>query len=190
MARDYAKSGSKGKQRNTRGHKPAPRSASGSGWRLYIAGVLSGVFLSFMVYLTSLQPQATGEAENPPQAAAENTPPKPRFDFYTLLPEQTIEVDVEAPEVEPARDLGSPAAVSDRYVLQAGSFRQREDADRRRAQLLLLGLEPSVQESNGDSGRWFRVYLGPYDSRAEVNRARGLTAAQDIDTLLLKRGQP
>jgi len=55
---------------------------------------------------------------------------------------------------------------------------------------LLLGLEPSVQESNSDNGRWFRVYLGPYTSRDEVNRARGLTAAQDIDTLLLKRGLP
>lgn len=189
MARDYAKSGGKGKPRGNAGRKPAARPAPGNAWRLYLAGVLTGVFLSFIVYLTTLQPQATGEAETPP-SAAEVTPPKPRFDFYTLLPEQTIEVDVEAPDVEPARDLGSPVAPGERYIVQAGSFRQREDADRRRAELLLLGLEPSVQESNSGNGRWFRVYLGPYTSREEVNRARGLTAAQDIDTLLLKRGLP
>jgi cell division protein FtsN len=74
--------------------------------------------------------------------------------------------------------------------LQAGSFRQREDADRRRAELLLLGLEPRVEEATGDNGRWYRVYLGPYDSRAKMARARSLTAGQDIDTLLLKRGNP
>ena len=131
--------------------------------------------------------------EPTPTAQAEAAPPKPRFDFYTLLPEQTIEVETERTDVEPARDVGSPSAagsVTEQLFLQAGSFRQRDDADRRRAQLLLLGLEPTVQETNGDNGRWFRVYLGPYATRAEVNRARGLTAAQDIDTLMLQRNQP
>ena len=71
--------------------------------------------------------------------------------------------------------------------LQAGSFRQREDADRRRAELLLLGLEPRVEESKGDNGRWFRVYLGPFESRSKMSKARSLTAAQNIDTLVLKR---
>lgn len=193
MARDYAKQGNKGRQRNAARRKPVQRSSAGSGWRLYAAGVLTGVFISFMVYLGTLQAPAGNPDEQTPSAQAEVAPPKPRFDFYTLLPEQTIEVDTERSEVEPARDLGSPAAAgagSEQLFLQAGSFRQRDDADRRRAQLLLLGLEPTVQETNGDNGRWFRVYLGPYATRAEVNRARGLTAAQDIDTLMLQRNPP
>ena len=73
------------------------------------------------------------------------------------------------------------------YLLQAGSFRQLEDADRRRAELLLLGLQPEIEETSGDNGRWFRVYLGPFDSRSTMSRARSLTAGQDIDTLVLKR---
>jgi len=114
-------------------------------------------------------------------------PPKPRFDFYTLLPEQTIDLDVAPNEPVVAAD-NSPPPLSGFYLLQAGSFKQREDADRRRAQLLLLGLEPKIEETNGNNGRWYRVYLGPFASRAKLNKARSLTAAQNIDTLLLKRG--
>ncbi|GAB3319781.1 SPOR domain-containing protein [Haliea atlantica] len=160
-----------------------------SPWRWYGAGVLTGVFLSLLLYLGALppatppavEPEAAGKADKNP------APSRPRFDFYTVLPEQTIDVEVEPATVSQPRESTAPAT----WLLQAGSFRQREDADRRRAELLLLGLEPRVEESpDSGTGRWFRVYLGPFDSRSEVSRVRGLTAGQDIDTLLLKRGQP
>ena len=188
MARDYAKKSGSSKRGSTRRKKNA--GSGGNGLKLYLAGVLSGVFLSALVYLSSLTPEAAPPPPPPQTPAAPVQPdaiadaPKPRFDFYKLLPEQTIDVEVD--EVEPARDVGKPGA-ADLYVLQAGSFRQREDADRRRAQLLLLGLEPTVEASSGDNGRWFRVYLGPFASRSDMNRVRGLTAGQDIDTLPLKR---
>jgi cell division protein FtsN len=44
-----------------------------------------------------------------------------------------------------------------------------------------------VEETTSDNGRWFRVYLGPFSSHSAMSKARGLTAAQDIDTLLLRR---
>ena len=44
-----------------------------------------------------------------------------------------------------------------------------------------------MEEASGDNGRWFRVYLGPFESHSKMARARGLTAQQGIDTLLLKR---
>jgi cell division protein FtsN len=103
-----------------------------------------------------------------------------------MLPQQTIDGPV-----EPAEVTSPPSgSAGESYLLQAGSFRQREDADRRRAELLLLGLDPQVEETNSDNGRWFRVYLGPFSSHSQMTRARSLTAAQDIDTLLLKRGTP
>lgn len=157
-------------------------------WRWYGAGVLTGVFLSLLLYLGALPPATPPAAELEPAGKAEDAAPsRPRFDFYTVLPEQTIDVEVEPATVSQPRESAEPAT----WLLQAGSFRQREDADRRRAELLLLGLEPRVEESpDNGTGRWFRVYLGPFDSRSEVSRVRGLTAGQDIDTLLLKRGQP
>lgn len=199
MAQDFAKkrgSGSERKKPPAR-KKAAPRKPNRksepatSGWRWYGAGVITGVFLCFLVYLGA-QPSSPGGQSRPP--GTENgssgnieAVPEASFDFYRLLPEQSIEVEV---EVEPASvdevQARAPAS-SEYYLLQAGSFRQREDADRRRAELLLLGLQPRVEEASGDNGRWFRVYLGPFDSRSAMSRARSLTADQGIDTLLLKR---
>lgn len=188
MAKDYAKKRSpsprKAPARKKQPARPAPTASSGNGLRWYGAGVLTGLFLSFLLYLGTLPPagsppQQASNEEEPAQSA-----PKPRFDFYTMLPEQTIEEDAPPAETAKPRPTSKP---NEYYLLQAGSFRQRDDADRRRAELLLLGLEPRVEESTGDNGRWFRVYLGPFESRSKMSKARSLTAAQNIDTLVLKR---
>jgi cell division protein FtsN len=110
----------------------------------------------------------------------------PRFDFYTVLPNQELDLN---PDIEPA-ELQSGNANSAQYLLQVGSFRQQTDADRRRGELALLGLEATVEPGDGDNGRWYRVYLGPFESRSEMARARSLTAQADMDTLLLKRESP
>jgi cell division protein FtsN len=162
----------------------------GNGLRVYFAGVLSGVFLSFLGYL--------GTLSNPTDPALEtgSTPPaaeipKPRFDFYTMLPKQTLDERKKPEAVEPAADVSKPPAASsapEPYLLQAGAFRQRDDAERRRAELVLLGLTPKLEEISNANGRWFRVYVGPFDSHESMNKARGVMASQNIDTVLLKRG--
>ncbi len=191
MSRDYAKKSGTARKKTPARKKPAARGKSNTApvrsvWRWYFAGLTSGIFLSFLLYLGTLPDGAGPEqgAVNGQAKAEPETPPKPRFDFYTMLPEQEIEVD--EPAQQPSRNA-TTAEPEAYYLLQAGSFRQREDADRRRAELLLLGLEPSVEEAQGENGRWFRVYLGPFESRSTMSRARSLTAAQNIDTLLLKR---
>lgn len=193
MAQDYAKKrssnqGSKSTGRKRKASRKPVREAP-SVWRWFGAGVITGVLASLFVYLGMLPADSEGP-NGAPRAAATSAPaeepPKPRFDFYTLLPEQTIEVEVDPGEI--AKNRTSPSM--ELYLLQAGSFRQRKDADRRRAELILLGLEPKIEDTSGDNGRWFRVYVGPFESRSRLAKARSLTAAQNIDTLLLKRGRP
>jgi len=209
VPQDFAK-----RRQNTATKKPAAHKVQarrreeeesqprGKGFRLFMTGVLPGMFLSLLIYLNTLpKPTELGQdmASTPqPEAAAEI--PKPRFEFYTMLQEQTMgaeeEVADEADEaepVEPAADVSkppSPTAAPEPYFLQAGSFRQSEDAQRRRAELLLLGLDPNIEESTVDSGRWFRVSLGPFESHDDVSKARSLLAGQNIDSVLLKRGGP
>ncbi len=196
MSRDFAKTGGP----RTGGRKSAPRTArsrhpaksrTGGGWRWYGAGVVTGIFASFLVYLATLPPEGGITPDTPTPdaaAAAEASPPKPRFDFYRLLPEESIEVEMDVAPAEVERPMTAPPA--ELYLLQAGSFRQREDADRRRAELLLLGLEPRIEEATGDNGRWYRVSLGPFETQSAMTRARGLTTNQGIDTLVLKRSRP
>jgi hypothetical protein len=191
MARDYAKKPKPvaRRPRTATKKKGSSTKKNGSvigGGQWFGAGLLTGVFFSFIVYLGSLPsdvPTGIATAQES-TATAQEEPPKPRFDFYTLLPEQTMDVEIDPAEVVTAR----ASQTSEFFLLQAGSFKQKEDADRRRAQLLLLGLEPNIEETNGDNGRWYRVYLGPFQSKSRLSKARSLTAAQDIDTLLLKRG--
>ena len=189
MPQDYA-----------RKHKPAARKhkptkstrarAAGpvhSPRRWFFAGLCCGVFLSALVWLATQQPELMNTVATIGEpVSGEDTTRHPTFDFYTLLPEQRVEVDVE-PTPEEQRSQSTPI---DQYLLQAGSFQLAEDADRRRAELILLGLEARVQEAQGSNGRWFRVYIGPFESRSRLEKARGLTAQQGIDTLLLKRPGP
>jgi cell division protein FtsN len=167
------------KRASSRGASRSQPAASGGGLRWYAAGFGSGLFCAFMIYLATLPP---AENEQPVAGEPVAAAPQPSFDFFEVLPEQRIDV-----EVDPA-DLPQRSADSDAvYLLQAGSFRDAADADRRRGELLLLGLEPRVEESEGGNGRWFRVVLGPFESRSAMARARSLTAQQDIDTLLMRR---
>lgn len=199
MAQDFAK-----RKQGKSAKKPAPRKAQaqrhsgdtpsrGSGVRLYLTGVMTGIFLSFLAYLGTLPKPVEPGQEVASAAQPQAEIPKPRFDFYTMLPEQTIEVEQPPEPVEPAADVPKPPAATEApqpYFLQAGSFRQQDDAERRRAEILLLGLDPKIEQTSGDNGRWFRVSLGPFESHDAITRARGLLANQNIDSVLLRRSGP
>jgi len=188
MARDYAKqrkTNTRHPKKNNARKTPTKAAAPSQGWKLYFTGLFSGVFLSFLLYLGTLPPSPGAAPQTTADEASttEAEPPKPRFDFYTLLPEQTLDIEASATVT------AQPGKPSQFYLLQAGAFKQREDAESRRAQLLLLNLNPTIEETNGDNGRWYRVYLGPFASRSKLSKARSLTAAQNIDTLLLRRSR-
>jgi len=74
----------------------------------------------------------------------------------------------------------------ERYLLQVGSFTQPEEADRLRAQLLLLGLQASVQKIPRDGQTWHRVQVGPFSSQEQLNTARRSMSQQQIESIVLK----
>lgn len=73
------------------------------------------------------------------------------------------------------------------YMLQAGSFRQRDDADKLRARLALLGVEASVQSvrMEGDE-TWHRVRVGPNASLRDIDKLRQRMSANNINSILLQ----
>ena len=189
MTRDFASNVRKpaGKRKpapGTRGKQSSPP------WVWFFTGLLCGVFLSALSWLALQQPDVIALAQsNVPAVAVDPADPEstgPRFDFYTLLPKQRVDVELDPASIAQAR----ASQKNDQFLLQAGSFKQADDADRRRAELLLLGLDAHVEDTTGDNGRWHRVYIGPFESRSRLARARSLTAQQGIDTLLLRRPSP
>ena len=74
------------------------------------------------------------------------------------------------------------------YVLQAGSFSRYEDADRRRAELALQGIESSIQRVTIDDRTYHRVRIGPIDDLDELNMLRSRLRAARIDVLRIRLG--
>jgi cell division protein FtsN len=74
------------------------------------------------------------------------------------------------------------------YVLQAGSFSTHTDADRRRAELALHGIESHIQRVMVNDRDYYRVYVGPTDDLDELNMLRSRLRAAQIDVLRIRLG--
>jgi cell division protein FtsN len=73
--------------------------------------------------------------------------------------------------------------VSDkRYLMQCGSFRAASQAQKMKATIAFQGLEAQVRPSDGKSGRWHRVILGPYDSKRLAEKHRHSLQKANINT--------
>ena len=178
MPRDYAKS------QHTE-HKPIP------GWIWMLAGLTIGLFVALLVYIKDnssgklaitdtvakvFQPQKQTDTRDVKQS--QNTKPpepststKPKFDFYTILPE--LEVAIPEQELIDTKESSKEPTSNQQYMLQAGSFKKFEEADKLRARLALQGIEASIQKVKiNDTDTWHRVRIGPLDNVKALNQTR------------------
>lgn len=136
--------------------------------------------------------ESAAEPESEPTAArvSEATAAEPsekRFTFYDMLPNFEVIVPEEDPEV--TADTTQKAVVEPGiYVLQAGSFTTHSDADRRRAELALQGIQSTIQRVTIDDKTYHRVRIGPTDDLNELNTLRSRLRAADIDVLRIRLG--
>lgn len=177
---------------NTRGQavrKPAAAPA-GRHWTWFAGGVVTGALtLLALQFAGMLRIEPAPSHVDPLQtsaAAAPDTSAAQEFEFWTRLPQSEVVV----PHVEQYQSgpRGAEETGGEVYILQAGSFRSREDADRLRAELILLGLDVNIEKivmQRGDT--WHRVQTGPYVNRQQVREARHRLAEAGIEAMLLKR---
>ncbi len=72
------------------------------------------------------------------------------------------------------------------YILQAGSFSTNVDADRRRAELALQGIESHIQRVKVNDKNFHRVLIGPTDDLDELNLWRSRLRAAKIDIFRIR----
>jgi cell division protein FtsN len=122
--------------------------------------------------VTSVPPAPTKAKPSQPEQ------PKDSFEFYQILQDSKVDTShVDAYQSTPRQQEDFL------YMIQAASFRNHSDADRLRVQLILAGLEATIRQTTGDDGRaWYRVTLGPYDSRSKMNRAQDKLVAMNIQS--------
>ena len=71
--------------------------------------------------------------------------------------------------------------------MQTGSFRQQQDAERQRAEIAFQGLRAQVKRIDLDSGSiWYRVNVGPFTSRSQMNAAIDKLVNLNIQPLVRK----
>ncbi|AIL64122.1 MULTISPECIES: SPOR domain-containing protein [Pseudomonas] len=221
--------------------KPAPkRGASRNqapakqpipGWLWLAIGLTVGAFVVFLMKLEPgneevkrskpEQQKAEKAAEANKTAPSPQQPVKPKYDFYTLLPESEVIVPPEAvpektppvpaqPPVTPAEaakidtaraqaalmgqtpppapPVIKPAATT-QFFLQAGSFRKQADADKVRAQIILLGQAVKVESGTVKEETWYRVLVGPFSNREQLTVAQKQLAGSGFSNLLLQQRQ-
>jgi cell division protein FtsN len=187
------------KRRSTRQKKQSEY----PGWIWMIFGLAMGLSVAFAVYVKDREPELgiIAEQQDPASmqdtiddngetadaAAVEEVPPKARFDFYTLLPAFEMIITEDEPAVD--EDI-EPQAIDEpgTYLLQAGAFSTHKDADRRRAELALNGIESRVQRARVNERDYYRVYVGPIEDLDELNVTRSRLRAAKIDVMRIRLG--
>lgn len=185
MSRDY----------KTKRVTSARRSGGGSFLLGLLVGLLLGLGLALGIawYINKIPNPFVNRSvpplkTEPPVASAEKAKtadPKPRFDFYKILPGS------EEPASEPQRKEAPPkestAKAKGTFYLQAGSFQSAPDADNLKARLALLGMEASVLTTTvAEKGVWHRVRVGPYTAIEDLNRARDGLKQNGIEASLIR----
>lgn len=204
--------------------KPLP------GWAWLACGLVIGAFGFFLFSLEPgseaiKRPEEQVRSEPSRPAPDTNPLPKPKYDFYTLLPETEVILPPEpeaTPEPAPPADKPvtaeeaaridaaraeaalngqtppppptvAPATVkapsNTQFFLQAGSFRKRDEADRVRAQIILLGHDVRVETGEVRGETWHRVLVGPYPDQGRLTQVQKQLAAGGYTNLLPQKRQ-
>jgi len=134
------------------------------------------------------------------------------YRFYDLLPQQQVTpipeqaipesknqgtaMIVEAPsttqpaasesaEIDPNQSATIPQQPT--YILQVRSYNDPDQADARRAEIILNGLSADVVKSTENGQTWYRVISGPYDTQDAALAAQQTLQHSGIDSIVIKR---
>ncbi|SDS90272.1 SPOR domain-containing protein [Pseudomonas oryzae] len=78
-------------------------------------------------------------------------------------------------------------AAPTRFVLQAGSFASREQAESTRARLILLGQDARIESGKVGDKTWHRVVVGPFASRPQADAAQKQLSAGGVSSVVQQR---
>ena len=156
-------------------------SSSRSSWAWFFTGLVAGIFISFLVYLWKFVPPDpdTADVREIPKAEPDQIVKEMQYEFYDLFPNS------EVPIVEEYGEDGEKVE-SFSYLLQAGSFRNSNEADKLRGELILLGLDAFLSEKDLDGNKWHRVMVGPFDTDLALNRAQDKLAQAEVEAMPMK----
>ncbi|WP_198243734.1 SPOR domain-containing protein [methane-oxidizing endosymbiont of Gigantopelta aegis] len=192
MPRDYKH---RAQPKKNRSKQVAPKVAW---WKWLLVLVLIAAFVGFLNFLRTSTPASKTATETQltaPHNTAKKPKPKPKkpakktekphFEFYTRLPKETVVTDYEIKTRVREERVGK--AKKAQYLIQAGSFQKFSDADKRRAQLALMGFESHIEKARVGNTVWHRVKLGPFSRPSAVTTIQTRLKKAGIDVIITEK---
>ena len=213
MAKDYAKNRSSGSGRSGSSRGGAATRRSGGAGGKSGGGSSSGLVVGLVIGLslglcaagwiwinrpakTSPLLASAAPATAAPSSAAQAQKPIPlppkqqsKYAFYEMLP--SYEVVIPREDAAASAKAGKPTtpeiAEPGQYLIQVGAYKTREEADRSRASLALLGVESKIEQVTIDqSESWYRVRIGPQGNLAKAQEILQRLDDNGIKGMLVK----
>ncbi len=184
--------------------KSSKRGVLKRGWVLLLLGIgigVTGVMLTQMLGhrtdgrsgISNLFSRLNKPVEKPAtkKTPGPTQPPKPKFDFYTILPETETVLPERRTAIKNKPSKTKPEE-GITYILQAASFAGFEEADQLKAKLALAGVVAHIQKiSIEGKGEYHRVRLGPYEKIEQLDAAAHQLQKMGIKAIRLqvKKGE-
>lgn len=181
--------------------KPKGKPKSKSCWLIGLIGFVLGAIAVGVLWFNSSNEDYSQEwvgarpdtapKQKPHKAAkpqkSSPQPPKPQYEFYSVLPEMEVVVSDEelAKPVEKKQ-----SAIHDNvsaYFVQVASFRRPEDADKLTAELAFLGIEAKVHKAKlNERDIRYRVRTGPFKGKTALKNGRAELKQHGHDGIVVK----
>jgi cell division protein FtsN len=120
--------------------------------------------------------QQAAPATVTPQVTPQVIPP--------AVPDRARDKEKNTIPVSPAADPAPDERFT--YYLQAGAFREPNDAEATKAKLALLGVAASIAERQSELGVLYRVRVGPFADVETMNRTRVRLSDNGVDVAVVR----
>ena len=200
--------------------KQAKRNGGMPAWMWALLGLALGLVIAAYFFLGDVwknrnndQPTPNPAAEAPKTQSEEavaqvpTEKPKPKYDFYTLLPEKEVlipDAELKAQADAEAKKNAAPkptaatldlvtatpetnaAAAESRFLIQAGAFKNQDEAENLKATIAMTGEVARIESAEINGTTVYRVRLGPYSTASTLSAAKQTLSSHGIEGQAIK----
>lgn len=146
----------------------------------------------FEFYTLLANEQVAGAAPDAPALPTAPSPAKVALPVPLHEPLAPVATVAAAPAsqptvVEPEKIPSIIANNRDIYLVQVGSFKRRQEAERMKASLVMKGFDVKITTSRQQYVSWYRVIIGPFPSRMQAQQAQVAFAKREHITGMIRK---
>ena len=135
-------------------------------------------------------PAKIPESSHKPVEIVRHPAPYPNISSVET-PQQFAAIQPRSIPTEPIQQPVAPQIKStpakEKFFLQAGAFRKNDEAENMKARLALLGVLASIQPIDlAEKGTWYRVRVGPFTKKEDVDETSASLKENGIATQFIK----